>query len=41
MKAGLGHIYKAKGGSWAPLPAYAGIPDGTIPEPGDFRRVAE
>lgn len=40
MKADLGYIFKVKGGAWAPLPAYAGIPDGTIPEPGDFKRAA-
>ena len=41
MKADLGYIFKVKGGDWAPLPAYAGIPAGTIPAPGDFARAGK
>ena len=41
MRAGSGYIYRQKGGDWKPLPAYALIPPGTIPAPGDFKRSAK
>ncbi len=40
MRAGPGYIFRQKGSDWAPLPAYAGIPPGTIPSPGDFKPAA-
>ena len=36
MRSGLGYIYKQPGRNWAPLPSYAGIPPGAIPQPGAF-----
>ncbi len=39
MRSGLGYIYRQQGRDWSPLPSYAGLPPGTIPEPGAFRRA--